>query len=155
MNARAFEVLGANGFSTLTGKRVLDLGYGAMAAPHMMAGEGAHVHAVDVDPSLAALYRDESNQGVMANMGPNVGTSVRGTLTLHDGVYASNPRLIKDWLIDGGKGITRVRPQTGAHPSRPRSLRKLGSRWWRWTKTTTTACVPWDARWVGRHRWAI
>jgi SAM-dependent methyltransferase len=102
--ARAFEVLGANGFRTLTDKRVLDLGYGAIAAPRMMAAAGAHVHAVDVDPSLAALYRDENDQGVVAN----IGSSVRGTLTLHDGVYASNAHLMKALTIDGGKGITRA-----------------------------------------------
>jgi SAM-dependent methyltransferase len=106
--ARAVEVLGANGLSTLTNKRVLDIGYGAIAAPRMMASVGAHVHAVDVDPSLTALYRDANDQGVIAN----AGSSVRGTLTLHEGVYASNPQVMKGLTIDGARGTAQPTPAT-------------------------------------------
>ncbi len=54
--ARALEVAGEAGLSTLVGKRILDFGYGGAGSIGLLAAAGAHAVGVDVDPLLRALY---------------------------------------------------------------------------------------------------
>ncbi len=99
--ARALELLGEQGLTTLAGLRVLDIGYGAMAAPRMMARAGAQVHGVDVDPSLPQIYNLPSDQGHVAVS--------NGSLTLHDGIFGFSQSLMSALKIDGAKGIAAPR----------------------------------------------
>ncbi len=57
--ARALEVAGEAGLSTLAGKRILDFGYGGAGSIGLLAAAGAHAVGVDVDPLLRALYAGE------------------------------------------------------------------------------------------------
>lgn len=62
--ARAIEIAAEvqPGFA-LAGKRVLDFGYGNIGQLRLMALCGAHAVGVDVDPKLAAFYREPGDQG--------------------------------------------------------------------------------------------
>lgn len=57
--ARALEVAGEAGLSSLKGKRILDFGYGGAGSIGLLAAAGAHAVGVDVDPLLRALYAGE------------------------------------------------------------------------------------------------
>lgn len=91
---RAIDVAGSAGLRTLNGTRILDIGYGAIGGPRMLASAGARVSAVDVDPMLPALYREESDQGSVIGFDGRV-----GALRLFDGVYVGSTTLTK--LIGG------------------------------------------------------
>ena len=54
--ARALEVLGENGTTTLAGMKVLDFGYGGAGSIALLGQAGAHAVGVDVDPLLRVLY---------------------------------------------------------------------------------------------------
>jgi SAM-dependent methyltransferase len=88
--ARAIDIAGANGIITLNNARVLDIGYGAIGGPRLMAGAGARVTGVDVDSLLPALYRERTDQGGVAGFDGRT-----GSVTLHDGVFAGNATLTK------------------------------------------------------------
>lgn len=60
---RALEVLGQAGLTSLSGKRVLDYGYGTIGHLRLFAAMGADAHGVDVDPLLPALYGMPGDQG--------------------------------------------------------------------------------------------
>jgi hypothetical protein len=92
--AAAFEAAGKHGLASLTSARILDIGYGAMGGPQMMAGAGAAVSAVDVDPLLKALYRESADQGAVKGFDGRA-----GSVTLFDGLFAGSTTLTK--LIGG------------------------------------------------------
>ncbi len=87
---RALDLAGQHGLRSLDGARVLDIGYGAIGAPRLMATAGAQVQALDVDSLLPALYRERSDQGLIRGLGSRV-----GTLALFDGLFAGDPALTK------------------------------------------------------------
>ncbi len=88
---RALEVAGVHGLATQHQARVLDIGYGAVGGPRLMAGAGAQVAAIDVDSLLPALYRDPSDQGAVAGIDGRT-----GSIRLYDGVFA------------GGSAVTQL-----------------------------------------------
>lgn len=63
--ARAIDILGQNGVSTFDGLRVMDFGCGAIGHLRMMAGSGATVVGVDVEPMLPALYNRLEDSGAI------------------------------------------------------------------------------------------
>jgi hypothetical protein len=75
--ARAIDLAGAAGVSSLSGKRVLDFGYGTIGHLRLLAANGADAVGVDVDPFLAALYSESSDQGPFP---PGEGATGRVTL---------------------------------------------------------------------------
>jgi hypothetical protein len=87
---RALDLAGSHGLAGLNGKRVLDIGYGAIGAMRMMAGAGAEVSALDVDDLLPALYRERGDQGIVRGIDGRV-----GSLRLFDGVFAGDASLTK------------------------------------------------------------
>jgi hypothetical protein len=95
---RAIDVVGERGIASLNNAKILDIGYGAIGGPRMLAGAGARVSAVDVDSLLPALYRETVDQGAIAGFDGRV-----GNLTLFDGVYAGGTTLTK--LIGGGFNV--------------------------------------------------
>ena len=74
--ARPLEILGQNDLKSLTGKRILDIGYGTIGHLRMMASCGGHAIGLDVDPFLTALYSDPSDQGIVQGR-PGVEGSVK------------------------------------------------------------------------------
>lgn len=62
---RALDVLAEADLRDLSGKRILDYGYGTVGHLRLMAALGADAVGVDVDPFLPALYSDPSDQGAV------------------------------------------------------------------------------------------
>ena len=56
--ARPLELLGRSGLESVSGKKILDFGYGTIGHLRLLAAQGAIVTGVDVDPLLPALYSD-------------------------------------------------------------------------------------------------
>lgn len=115
--ARALDLAGTGGITTLNGARVLDIGYGAIGAPKLMALAGARVSAVDVDPLLPVLYREPTDQGTLLGF---EGRS--GSLRLFDGVFAGSTTLTK--LIGGGYQLILTKNTMKNGFMKPRSGRK-------------------------------
>jgi SAM-dependent methyltransferase len=63
--ARPLDLLGQSGLEDVSGKRILDFGYGTIGHLRMLAGLGADVTGVDVDPLLRALYSTTEDQGLV------------------------------------------------------------------------------------------
>jgi len=87
---RPIEILGHAGLHAVARKKILDYGYGSAGHLRMLAGCGAKVVGVDVDPQLRALYSDPKDQG-------RVG---RGSVTL---VHGRFPAEAEANQIIGGK----------------------------------------------------
>lgn len=105
--ARAFEIAAAAGFQP-SGKRVLDFGYGNLGQLLMLAALGADVHGLEVDPLLVAGTR------------ALVGKRGKGSVTLHDGYFASDERVVKE--VGGGYDlwISKNTLKRGyVHPAEP------------------------------------
>jgi hypothetical protein len=83
--ARALDVASLHGVGSLGGLRVLDVSYGAIGAPRLMAASGANVVATDTQPALGALYSQPIDIGNVSGIG-----SRRGTLLLVSGAYPSD-----------------------------------------------------------------
>jgi hypothetical protein len=96
--ARALEIVGRHGLKSLRGLPVLDIGYGAIGGPRLMAGAGARVQALDVDSLLPALYSQAADQGRVVGLEGRT-----GYLKLLHGVFAADTRLTAE--IGGGQRL--------------------------------------------------
>jgi SAM-dependent methyltransferase len=65
--ARPIDLLGRSGWDDLSGRKVLDFGYGTIGHLRLLAALGADVVGVDVDPLLNALYAAPEDQGLVRN----------------------------------------------------------------------------------------
>jgi len=65
--ARPLDLIAASGLDNLSGRKILDFGYGSVGQLRLLAGLGAEVVGVDVDPLLRALYSEPMDQGVVKN----------------------------------------------------------------------------------------
>lgn len=116
--ARPLEILARapDGLKTLSGKKILDFGYGYVSHLRMFALLGADARGVDVDPMLRALYAEKGDQGV-------VGT---GKVTLYDGRYPADAKLVE--AVGGGYDLIiskNVLKRGYIHPEREADPRKL------------------------------
>jgi SAM-dependent methyltransferase len=64
---RPIDLLGWSGVEDVSGRRILDFGYGTIGHLRLLAGLGAEVTGVDVDPLLRALYSAPEDQGIIKN----------------------------------------------------------------------------------------
>jgi SAM-dependent methyltransferase len=62
---RALEILGQAGMKNVSGKKILDFGYGTVGHLRLLASLGAEVVGVDVDPFLTALYSEPGDTGTI------------------------------------------------------------------------------------------
>ncbi len=74
---RPLDLLSKAGLGDLAGKRVLDFGYGGIGHLRLMASLGADVVGVDVDPILAAVYSEPTDQGEIAGHGGAAGGKLK------------------------------------------------------------------------------
>jgi SAM-dependent methyltransferase len=65
--ARPLDLVARSGLADFSGRKVLDFGYGAIGQLRLLAGLGADVVGVDVDPLLRALYSEPVDQGIVRN----------------------------------------------------------------------------------------
>lgn len=118
--ARVLDVASAHGVKSLSGKRVLDFGYGSIGQIRLMALMGADAHGVDVEVALAALYGHEGDTG---RLGP-------GKVSLHHGRWPAEPAIVE--AIGGGYDLITSKNTLKAgyiHPARevdPAQLVHLG-----------------------------
>jgi SAM-dependent methyltransferase len=87
--ARVVDLAAGAGLAKWQGMHVLDYGYGNIGHLRLMAGLGADVMGVDVDPIIATLYRESGDTGLIQ------GTSHTGRLALVNGVWPK-PETIAD-----------------------------------------------------------
>jgi len=71
--ARPLQILAEAGMTDVTGKRILDFGYGTVGHLRMWASMGADVVGVEVDPILQALYSRPSDTGEILGRGGRKG----------------------------------------------------------------------------------
>jgi SAM-dependent methyltransferase len=65
--ARPIDLLGEAGLEDVSGRKILDFGYGTIGHLRLLAGLGADVIGVDVDPSLRVIYSRPEDQGDIRN----------------------------------------------------------------------------------------
>lgn len=90
----ACEYLGG-GWSPLTGKRILDFGYGGIGHLRLLAQLGIDVVGVDVDPMLRALYAGAGDEGEVPGILVGEKTLPDGTLTLVHGRWPADADAIE------------------------------------------------------------
>jgi len=71
--ARPLDLVAKSGLDDVSGVKILDFGYGAIGHLRLLAGLGADVVGVDVDPLLRALYSEPMDQGIVKNQRAKMG----------------------------------------------------------------------------------
>jgi SAM-dependent methyltransferase len=119
--ARPLEVLGRSGLDSVTGKKILDFGYGTIGHLRLLATQGANVTGVDVDPLLPVLYSAPGDQGVVKNpQGPD------GQLRLIDGRFPADAATKTAVAGDYDLIISKNTLKNGyVHPEQTVELRRL------------------------------
>lgn len=95
---RALDIAASVGLTDLTGRKVLDFGYGSIGHLRLLASLGVHVVGVDPDSYLNALYSDERDQGSIApaysrSRGAYLYRGNPGSITLAHGSYPKDGRV--------------------------------------------------------------
>lgn len=96
--SRVLEVLAEHGQGDLTGRRLMDFGYGTVGHLRLLAECGVDAVGVDVDSFLTALYSDPADQGVV-----KAPDGKRGSVTLVEGRWPSEKGVID--AVGGGYDI--------------------------------------------------
>jgi imidazolonepropionase-like amidohydrolase/SAM-dependent methyltransferase len=123
--SRAMEVLGEAGLTSLSGKRILDFGYGGIGHLRLLASMGATAIGVDVDTLLKAYYSEPGDTGkIKAAKGDP------GGITLVEGRFPAD-KPVTDAIGEGyDLFISKNTLKRGyIHPEReadPRTLINLG-----------------------------
>jgi SAM-dependent methyltransferase len=86
--ARPLDLLARSGLNDLSGLKILDFGYGTIGHLRLMAGLGADLTGIDVDPLLHALYSAPTDQGLVKNLKRR-----DGTIRLIDGRFPADPAI--------------------------------------------------------------
>ncbi|MBI3715550.1 MAG: hypothetical protein HY255_06115 [Betaproteobacteria bacterium] len=94
---RALDLAAEQGVGEVSGKRILDFGYGSIGHLRLLASLGADVTGVDPDNYLEALYSDPRDQGKVSAVGGLFTHS--GSVTL---VHAYYPKDAKSVTAVGG-----------------------------------------------------
>ncbi len=119
--ARPIDLLGAAGFESAAGKKILDFGYGTIGQLRMIAGMGAEAVGVDVDPLLPKLYSRAEDQGWV------FGRSGRtGSVRIVHGRFPAEENAAQ--AVGGGYDLilSKNTLKNGyLHPSRPVDKRRL------------------------------
>jgi SAM-dependent methyltransferase len=119
--ARPLDLLGQAGLDDVSGRKVLDFGYGTVGHLRLLAGLGADVTGVDVDPLLRALYGAPGDQGIVKNPGGR-----DGRIRLIDGRFPAD--LAIKTAVGGNYDliISKNTLKRGyVHPERPVDTRRL------------------------------
>lgn len=90
--ARPLEILGEAGVKGVEGMRIADFGYGTIGHLKMLAGLGADVIGIEVDPLLEKLYAFPGDQGDAGDRG--------GSLELVSGRFPVDPVVVA--AVGGG-----------------------------------------------------
>jgi SAM-dependent methyltransferase len=119
--ARPLDVLGRAGLERVSGLKVLDFGYGTIGHLRLLAGQGASVTGVDVDPLLRALYSSPLDQGPVKNP-----QGQHGQIRLIDGRFPADHTTTTAVGGDYDLIISKNTLKKGyVHPERPVDPRRL------------------------------
>ena len=119
--ARPLDLLGQSGLGDVSGLKILDFGYGTVGHLRLLAGLGADVTGVNVDPLLHALYSAPEDQGVVKNSNGQA-----GRIRLIDGRFPVDEAIRS--VVGGGFDliISKNTLKRGyVHPERPVEPRRL------------------------------
>src|SRR5262249_20320547 len=83
--ARPLEIFARHSPADLAGKKIVDFGYGTIGHLRLLAGLGAEVVGIEVDPLLRALYSQPRDQG-LGDSKP-----AGGSVGLIDGHFPAGP----------------------------------------------------------------
>ncbi len=123
--ARPLDVLGRAGLENVSALKILDFGYGTVGHLRLLAGLGADVTGVDVDPLLRALYSAPADQGPVKNL-----QGRDGHIRLIDGRFPADPATTTAVSGNYDLFISKNTLKKGyVHPERkvePRRLLNLG-----------------------------
>lgn len=87
--ARALDLVGLAGFTSLDGARIADFGFGSIGHLRLLAANGAQVVGIEVDPLLKLLYSQPSDIGEIARS-KQAGPGKNGSITLAIGSFPSD-----------------------------------------------------------------
>jgi SAM-dependent methyltransferase len=118
---RPIDLLGRSGLEDVSSLKVLDFGYGTIGHLRLLAGLGAEVTGVDVDPMLRALYSAPEDQGIIRNRrGRN------GRIRLIHGRFPADESVRKSVGGDYDLILSKNTLKRGyVHPERPVDPRRL------------------------------
>ncbi len=88
---RPLDIIAAQGFTGVSGKRILDFGYGSIGHLRLLASLGADATGVDPDSYLEALYSEPRDQGSVPAVGGLFKHS--GSITLAHGLFPKDPAI--------------------------------------------------------------
>jgi SAM-dependent methyltransferase len=119
--ARPLDLVAASGLQEVAGRKILDFGYGTVGHLRLLAGLGADVVGVDVDPLLPALYSEPVDQGVVKNR-----RGRDGSLRLISGRFPADQAVIQSVGKDYDLIVSKNTLKRGyVHPDRPVEARRL------------------------------
>jgi hypothetical protein len=119
---RPIELLASHGFDDLSGRKVLDFGYGSVGQLRLMALCGANVVGVDVDPFLEALYSRPEDRHLILRARTGAAT----TVTVLSGRFPTDPDTRRAVETGYDLVISKNTLKSGyVHPSRPVDKRML------------------------------
>jgi hypothetical protein len=119
--SRPLELLGPHFPRGVSGRRILDFGYGGIGQLRLLAMQGATVVGVDVDPLLHALYGEPEDQGVVRGPG-----RTRGRVTLALGRFPADGEVNR--IVGGNFDLIlskNVLKRGYIHPAQEVDKRKL------------------------------
>lgn len=82
--ARVVDVMARHGVDSLSGKRVMDFGYGTIGHLRLMGQRGAEVHGVEIEPLFEALYSADADLN---------GGMIEPAVFLHTGQWPADAEL--------------------------------------------------------------
>ena len=119
--ARPLDLVGNAGLDDVSGRKVLDFGYGTVGHLRLLARLGADVTGVDVEPLLRALYGAPEDQGIVKNPGGR-----DGRIRLIDGRFPADEAVRTTVGAEYDMIISKNTLKRGyVHPERPVDARRL------------------------------
>lgn len=91
---RPMELAASHGMPDVTGKVIMDFGYGGIGHMRILASLGAHVTGIDPDSYLDALYSTKRDQGAVPPAA-GVRRGQPGTVALAHGFWPKDPKIVE------------------------------------------------------------
>jgi SAM-dependent methyltransferase len=119
--ARPLDLLGKSGLESVTGRKVLDFGYGMIGHLRLLAELGADITGVDVDPMLRALYSAPEDTEVATTR-----QGIRGRIRLINGRFPADQAVREAVGAGYDLILSKNTLKKGyVHPDRPVEQRRL------------------------------
>ena len=118
---RPVDLLAQTGLEQVSGRKILDFGYGTVGHIRLLASLGADVTGIDVDPLLRALYGAPEDQGIIMSLGGR-----QGHIRLIDGRFPADEHIRKTVGGNYDLILSKNTLKRGyVHPEQPVEMKKL------------------------------